>query len=221
MPTSDDVQTFLDAASDRLGGIIDKYYNVVDKFGADSTQALVARSLTGADYARALRDLHTQAAVMASDAGNLTDDARSVLDDIIAQDTDYGAGFIDDLPNLSRGQAMARAQMYVNTQRNTINEILALEVPTLPIYPQDDRLECTYHCKCRLDIRFLFGRGNFDIYWVMDVEAEHCESCIALNQEWNPLKIRKGQILSTKEVSAHDIAHLQRLIEIALSRRAA
>jgi hypothetical protein len=160
--TSNDVlQAFTDAASARMAAPVNAYYDIVDKYGADSTQALIALSATRLDLERAVRENHIDASIIGA-GGDLSADAKGVLQDIISTDTYYVERFTDELPSLSRAQALMRADMYVNTQRNTATEITALEVPTLPIYPRDDRLICQWHCKCDLDIRFLFGSGNYD-----------------------------------------------------------
>ncbi len=83
----------------------------------------------------------------------------------------------------------------------------------LPVYPKDDSLDCTWHCKCGLNIIYLFGEGNYDVYWLLDVDGvEHCDSCLGLAASWRPLSIRKGFIVNQKQVHAVDIAMLRLLI---------
>ncbi len=209
MPARDVLDAFVEGATERMTTVVEQYYDVVDEYGPDSTQALIAQSLARRDLERAVAQNHTAAAVIGA-GGDLSNEARSVLDDIIGTDTYYVERFADDLPNLSRAQALVRAQMYVSTQRNTIVDITSLELPTLPIYPKDDRLICEWHCRCDLDIRFLFGAGNFDVYWRLDPAGrEHCEDCERLTLSWNPLEIRKGQIVGMKMVRPRDLEILK------------
>jgi hypothetical protein len=191
------------------------YYDAIDRYGPDSTQAVVAQSLARVDYERVLRQLHTEGALLGT-AGNLSDPARSLLQDAISTDQYYANGFTSQLPQMSREAALARTQMYLPTQISTINELAALDLPTLPIYPQDDRLICTHYCKCHLDIRYLFGEGNFDVYWRMTPEAEHCDDCLQLAAMWNPLPIRGWQIMRAKQLSARELSILKAaLLEVA------
>lgn len=215
MPSNAAVRTFLLSASERLAKPITAYYNVVERFGADSTQAVVALSLVKVDYERTLRQLHTEAALIGT-SGQMTDSARGLLNDMISTDTYYAERFTAQLPQMSREAAVARSQMYLPTQLSTINEMTAVDLPTLPIYPQDSRLICQHWCKCHLDIRYLFGDGNYDVYWRMTPEAEHCDDCLRLAATWNPLQIRANVIVNAKQVSEHDLAMLQAALGIVL-----
>lgn len=217
MPARDVLQAFTEAASQRMADAVQPFYNAVDKFGADSIEALVALSLSRRDLERAVRENHIDAAVIGG-GGDLSAEAKGILQDIIGQDTYFVERFADDMPRLSRGQALVRANLYVNTQRNTINDIVSLEMPTLPMYPRDARLICTWHCKCDLDVRFLFGKGNFDVIWRLDpLGREHCDDCLRLAATWRPLQIRGGKILNMKMVRPQDIERLK----MAFARMAA
>lgn len=215
MPARDVLDAFVEAASERMADAVTAYYDVVDEFGADSTQALIAQSAARLDLERAVRANHIDAAVIGA-GGDLSSEARSVLNDIIGTDTYYVERFADDLPNLSRAQALVRSNMYVSTQRNTIADITSLELPTLPIYPKDDRLICQWHCRCDLDVRFLFGKGNFDVYWRLDPAGiEHCEDCERLAASWDPLEIRAGAIVGTKMLRPRDMEILKTALRMA------
>ncbi len=214
MPSNAAVRTFLVSASERIAKPITTYYNVVERFGADSTQAVVALSLVKVDYERTLRQLHTEAALIGT-SGQMNDSARGLLNDMISTDAYYAERFTAQLPQMSREAAVARSQMYLPTQLSTINEMTAVDLPTLPIYPQDNRLECKHWCKCHLDIRYLFGSGNYDVYWRMTPEAEHCDDCLRLAATWNPLQIRSNAIVGAKQMSEHDLQHIKALLAVA------
>lgn len=213
MTSNDVLAAYTEAASARMLQPVMDYYDVVDKYGADSTQALIAQSAARLDLERAVRDNHIDAAVIGG-GGELSADAQGVLQDIISTDTYYVERFADDLPSMSRAQALVRADLYTSTQRNTITEITALEIPTLPIYPKDDRLICQNYCTCDLDIRFLFGNGNADVYWNLDPDVkEACEDCIRLSIQWRPLQIRTGQIIGYKSVKEHDVLVMKSILD--------
>jgi len=217
MPARDVLTAFTEEASRRMAVAVQPYYDVVERFGVESLEARVAQSLARLDLERAVRENHIDAANIGA-GGSLSPDARGVLQDIISTDIYYAERFADDLPLLSRAQALVRANMYVATQRNTITDITSLELPTLPIYPKDSRLECTWHCKCNLQVVFLFGAGNADVYWDLDPAGrEHCDDCLRLTASWRPLQIRAGQIVGQKRLRRDDLERLK----VAFARLAA
>jgi len=214
MTSNDVLSAYTEAASERMADPVNAYYDIVDKYGADSTQALIAQSAARLDLERAVKENHEEAAIIGAGTENISPDAYGVLNDIVSTDTYYVERFADDLPKLSRGQALVRADLYAGTQRNTITEITALEIPTLPIYPKDSRLICKNFCTCDLDIRFLFGTGNADVYWNLDPDVkEACEDCIRLAAQWRPLQIRAGQIIGYKSVKEHDVMVMKMILD--------
>lgn len=205
MPSADTLAVLTRALSQRMADAVTPYYDAVDRYGADSIQATVALSLVRKDLERAVRENHIEAALIGG-GGQLSDEARVQLREIITTDTNYVNGFADALPTLSRDQALIRANMYVSTQKDTATQITLLELPTLPIEPKSDDLQCQWHCRCGLDIRFLFGPGNFDVYWLIDpLGREHCPDCIRLAATWRPLAIRNGVIVGQKMVKQRDL----------------
>jgi hypothetical protein len=202
-------------ALQRLQGPINVYFNVVDKFGADTTQATVSASLTRADMRRTLQSLHTEAALIGA-GGSISSDQRAFVADVIQQDLGYMDGFMDALPRLSRAAALNRCNSYVATLRSTINELAVYNLPPLPMYPQDERLQCGRHCKCMWDIRPLFGAGNWDLYWRMNVVAEHCPDCRRFAARYSPLQIRGGKVANIKSISEEDLRRIDALILIAM-----
>lgn len=205
------IRLFLTNATERMQQPIREYFDVIRRYGQGSLQASVAQSLTNASLERVLRSIHTQAAVLGA-AGDLNQSAREILADIISQDTDYLTSFMRDLPRLSEQQALNRAALYANTAKGTVSDIATLELPTLPVYPRDaNKLDCGWHCRCAIDVRYLFGDGNWNLYWQLDQTGgvEHCNSCIRLAATWRPLKIRNGKIIGVKQLSDHDFTHLK------------
>lgn len=212
MPARDVLTAFTEEASRRMVDAVQPYYDAVDAFGADSQEARSALAQARFDLERAVRMNHVDAAVIGG-GGNVSPEGMSVLQDIVGTDTYYVERFADDLPRLSRAQALVRADMYVSTQRNTITDITSLELPTLPVYPKDRQLECGHFCTCTLDIRFLFGNGNFDVYWNLDAQVkEACPDCVRLAASWRPLKIRAGKIGGQKMIDPADVEHIRRAL---------
>lgn len=209
MPTADVIARFLVGAQDQLQKPIRAYFDVVERFGADSIQATIAAPLTRAEMERTLRNVHIQAGLIAS-AGNPTPGQLRELQALIGSDERYLRGFMDALPKLSREQALVRTNMYAATAKNTVAQVETVDIP-LPIRPRDGQTECTWHCRCALNIVYLFGAGNYNVFWLLDQTGgvEHCADCLRLARVWRPLRIRNGQIVGSKMISDHDFAHLK------------
>lgn len=68
----------------------------------------------------------------------------------------------------------------------------------LPAYPGDGTCEGESHCGCRWEIKPV-GANDFDCYWKLG-SGEHCETCQKRAHEWNPLKIRSGQVIKPSKL---------------------
>lgn len=104
-------------------------------------------------------------------------------------------GFAQDLmskePPLTLAQIQARARQYVDGSTSLYERANALGrgMPDLPEYPADGKQNCKSNCKCAWQIE---DKGNFwECTWILDPEAEHCESCLENAGRYNPLKIPK------------------------------
>lgn len=217
MASNKDIARFVESAQARLHAPLDRYYEVVDKFGADSLQARVAQSITRADMERVVRQNHIEAMVLGNASPDLSSAAKAELQRIIGQDQAYMNRFMTDLPNLSQEAAKVRANMYANTARGTVSQAAAFDLPvTLPVYPRDEnQLACGFNCKCAIDVRYLFGEGNANIYWRLDQTGgvEHCEDCLRLAATWRPLQIRNNVIVGAKSVTKADFARIKAVLQ--------
>lgn len=90
---------------------------------------------------------------------------------------------------LSDEQTAHRIGMYADRLKgiNNQGENDALDL-RLPQVPGDGRTRCLTNCKCYLDIRRT--ETGHDVYWRL-TPAEHCEDCVRLSEQWNPLKIER------------------------------
>lgn len=216
MPSNKDIALFVQNAESRLQKPIDTYFNVVDQFGADSIQAKIALSITRVDMERVVRQNHIEAMVLGNASPDLSAQAKRELQRIIGQDQAYMNRFMNEVQGMSRDSAKVRADMYANTARGTVSQAAAFDLPIeLPVYPRGESLDCQWHCKCAIDVRYLFGEGNADVYWRLDQTGgvEHCASCLSLAAKWRPLKIRNGQIVGMKSVSDHDLHILEHVLK--------
>lgn len=217
MATDQELKKFREEAIRQLKVPLIEYFEYIQD-GDTTGRRNVAKLRINADEQRALRQLHTQAAILGQDS-TLTADERAQLGELIAQDQEFMDKFIEALPTLTFDQAMTRADLYLYTILNTYNIFTVMGLPPLPMMPRDSRLECSEvfpACKCTLRV-VRINRNSWDVYWDLNA-AESCEDCIRLQQQWSPLKIRKGEILGTKEVSDDVIKRIKEIIIIAIQR---
>jgi hypothetical protein len=81
-----------------------------------------------------------------------------------------------------------RSQLYGGAARGAFYNGLAMGM--LPQVPGDGQTQCRTNCKCEL--RFEEGEieGLLLVFWMVNYEAENCEDCLVLEQEWNPYELQ-------------------------------
>ncbi|MCL4296161.1 MAG: hypothetical protein KJ077_10555 [Anaerolineae bacterium] len=55
--------------------------------------------------------------------------------------------------------------------------------------PGDGQTRCRTRCRCHL--RIVEQEDGWLVYWVLDPAAEHCDDCVKLSEQWNPLRVPK------------------------------
>ena len=98
----------------------------------------------------------------------------------------------------------ARAKLYGRAAKTTAEQTstAALGVPPLPWYVGQGS-PCRVNCKCRWDIEVLdVVNANFDCYWYVNEEAEHCPVCVMRSRVANPLRVRRGRIVDPERYQA-------------------
>jgi len=89
--------------------------------------------------------------------------------------------------NISPAQVAARLNMYINSANEALWKAITRDLGfTLPAYPGDGSTECLTNCRCEWDIREV--EGGYDCFWIVDHEAENCETCLQRGNDWNPWK---------------------------------
>jgi hypothetical protein len=86
--------------------------------------------------------------------------------------------------------AVERAKLYgKSTQAMFWHSAVPVKLPQVP---RDGKTRCRTNCKCRLVIRHERDpQGNIVavlVYWKTGI-AEHCQDCLKLSREWNPLRV--------------------------------
>ena len=90
---------------------------------------------------------------------------------------------------LSVAQIRSRARLYVHSATQAFERAHAANYGVeLPEYPADGNQICLSNCKCHWRI-VRNDDGSIDAHWLVNVAAEHCESCRENAAKWNPYTI--------------------------------
>lgn len=98
--------------------------------------------------------------------------------------------FIEQVRNgeLSAAQIRARTEMYIHSATQAYERGQASShAIDLPEYPADGNQRCLSRCKCRWEI--VVKETEIHAHWLMNITAEHCESCRQNTAKWNPYVI--------------------------------
>ena len=88
---------------------------------------------------------------------------------------------------LSVEQIINRFAMYINSANEALWKALTRDLGfDLPAYPGDGSTECLTNCRCEWDIHEVLE--GYDCYWIVDHEAENCQTCLQRGKDWNPWK---------------------------------
>lgn len=96
--------------------------------------------------------------------------------------------------NYSKKALLARTSLYAHSADEWVERgfFKAQRLPDLPFYPKA-WTECRHHCHCTWRFERVSGRPNdYEVYWVLDPEVEHCRTCQNRARYCNPLHIRNG-----------------------------
>lgn len=211
MPDTLPLSQFLSELETYLEAAVTRYYDGTARFETEPRSALanVIQGLSRKVLLAHARDMLRQElrhvlTVAYQVAGNLGNDLgvtstaqhRQVLANL-AEALGYVDKFVRDTSSMTREQALARIRKYIPPVLQTFSQIATSEMPELPIYPGDPRLDCCKNgypaCKCHLEV-VRRGPRWWEVRWVVDLEAEHCNSCKELGRTWQPLTVKDGRI---------------------------
>jgi hypothetical protein len=150
---------------------------------------------------RILRLAHQLGAVFGNGGQPLTQAQHERVADMVADQERYMERFLVELPTLTEAEALHRAGQYATPVLHTAAHIAAGQMPRLPHYPGDLDLACHGFCRCHLRIDKRSDDGDWDVYWIVDPDAEHCVDCVALSQAWSPLEIRGYQVMGEEKAA--------------------
>lgn len=177
----------LDHLIHRLGALV---YTATSALQADMSRADDWYD----EIARQLRR-YTLAAYV-SGQGDSRDVPRKVVDGYIRTQLDFLAAFRDEIKASAEWSNAwnSRAQMYAESIKAPWWSGKTRDWP-LPAMPGDGTSQCLTRCKCAWRIDELEGDGNADAYWIYGATEGHCQQCIERAAQWNPIRIRNGELL--------------------------
>ena len=113
------------------------------------------------------------------------------LSEVINEQHRYLQDFAQEIQSgqLSIGQINQRSKLYIEaaTSAHERGKASSFDIQ-LPEYPADGNQICGSNCRCRWEI--LEVKGGHDAYWLLNIAAEHCDSCRENAAKWKPLRLR-------------------------------
>ena len=86
---------------------------------------------------------------------------------------------------LSKAQIGARSELYIASATQSFEKGRARRHNIiLPAYPADGSQICQSRCRCKWSIKETEER--VDAFWMLDANAQHCDTCLSNAEVWNP-----------------------------------
>ena len=114
------------------------------------------------------------------------------LAEIITEQFGYLQKFGEEVRagNLSANQITARSELYMESSTRAHEQAKAASYDiTLPQYPADGNQICKARCRCRWEIKE--KKDTIEAYWLLNVAAKHCDTCLSNAAKWAPYTIQK------------------------------
>ena len=112
------------------------------------------------------------------------------LSEIITEQFDYLQQFGEEVRagNLSASQIKARSELYMESSTRAHEQAKAASFDIeLPQYPADGNQICKARCRCRWEINVL--EDKIEAYWLLNVAAKHCDTCLSNAAKWAPYTV--------------------------------
>ncbi len=149
-------------------------------------------------FAQALAEHHLAAYVAGAhiELSEMTPNDWKLLDTFLHNQLEYLQGFKQayEAGQYANGPdgAIARAALYGEAAKAPYWMGVTRGLP-LPAWPGDGTTQCRTNCQCSWEIDDFGGNGNADCYWRLH-PAEHCQTCAVRAEDWNPLRVRNGEV---------------------------
>jgi len=112
------------------------------------------------------------------------------LSEIIKDQFGYLQQFGEEIRagKLSASQITARSELYMESSTRAHEQAKAASFDIeLPEYPADGSQICKARCRCRWEI--VEKKDTIEAFWLLNVAAKHCDSCLSNAAKWAPYTI--------------------------------
>lgn len=138
-----------------------------------------------------VRDVHSAEYMLARGGRNaMFQTDLDALAEIIKEQFGYLQKFGEEVRagNLSASQIRSRSEMYMETATRSHEQAKAASFDIeLPEYPADGNQICKARCRCRWEINE--KKDTIEAFWLLNVAAKHCDSCLSNAARWAPYTI--------------------------------
>lgn len=145
------------------------------------------------DMRKQVRDVNAAQYMLARGGRNaMFQTDLDALSEIITEQFDYLQQFGEEVRagNLSASQIKARSELYMESSTRAHEQAKAASFDIeLPQYPADGNQICKARCRCRWEINVL--EDKIEAYWLLNVAAKHCDTCLSNAAKWAPYTIQK------------------------------
>ena len=145
------------------------------------------------DMRKRVRDAHSAQYMLARGGRNaMFQTDLDVLSEIIKDQFGYLQQFGEEVRagRLSASQIKARSELYIEASTNAHEQAKAASFDiTLPQYPGDGNQDCNVRCRCRWEIDE--KKDYIDAFWLLNVAAKHCDTCLSNAARWAPHTVQK------------------------------
>ena len=143
------------------------------------------------DMRKRVRDAHSAQYMLARGGRNaMFQTDLDALAEIIKEQFGYLQKFGEEVRagNLSASQITARSELYMEAATRAHEQAKAASFDiTLPEYPGDGNQDCNVRCRCRWEIDE--KKDTIDAFWLLNVAAKHCDTCLSNAAKWAPYTI--------------------------------
>lgn len=147
------------------------------------------------DMRKRVRDVNSAQYMLARGGRNaMFQTDLDALSEIIKDQFDYLQKFGEEVRagNLSASQITARSELYMESSTRAHEQAKAASFDIeLPEYPADGNQICKARCRCRWEIDE--KKDTIEAYWMLNVAAKHCDTCLSNAAKWAPYTIQKGE----------------------------
>ena len=143
------------------------------------------------DMRKRVRDVNSAQYMLARGGRNaMFQTDLDALSEIIKEQYDFLQKFGEEVRagNLSASRIRSRSEMYMETATRSHEQAKAASYDIeLPAYPADGSQICRARCRCRWEINET--KDTIEAYWILNVAAKHCDTCLSNAAKWAPYTI--------------------------------